>query len=113
MKSPIKKLLVSINQSNLGNLICFYYRIFDRAKEVNSFATKSRRLRLQILSFLYFSSFIFNENQVIIKEDNPSQKVVIVEEELDDIDLDGIGNLEYIPRLVFIDEECGNPKVIN
>ena len=25
--------------------------------------------------------------------------------------LDGIGNLEHLPRLVFIDNECGNLKV--
>ena len=51
---------------------------------------KSRRLRLQ-----------------------PFRKNVIVEEELDCIDIDDIGNLEDSPRLVFIDEECGNLLVIN
>ena len=39
------------------------------------------------------------KNHVLIEEeDNPSEKVVIVEEELD-----GIGNLEDLLRLVFID----------
>ena len=37
----------------------------------------------------------------------------MVEEELDCIDIDGIGNLEDSPRLVFIDKECGNLKVGN
>ena len=32
----------------------------------------------------------------------------MVEEELDGIDIDGIGNLVDLPRLMFIDEECGN-----
>ena len=42
----------------------------------------------------------------IEEEDNPLEKVVIVEEELD-----GIGNLEDLPRLAFIDKEYGNLKV--
>ena len=36
----------------------------------------------------------------------------MVEEELDGIDIDGIGNLVDLPRLMFIDEECGNLKVV-
>ena len=53
------------------------------------------------------SGFIFKENHVFIEvEDNPSDKVVMVEEELD-----GTGNLMGLPRLMFIDEECGNLKV--
>ena len=83
MKSTIKKLLVYINQSNSCNLIYFYYKLFDKAKEENIYAIESRRPRSQILSFLYFSSFVFKENQVFNEEDNPSQNVVIVEKELD------------------------------
>ena len=53
------------------------------------------------------SSFIFKEHHVFIEEeDNPSDKVVIVEEELD-----GTGNLVDLSKLMFIDEECGNLKV--
>ena len=44
-------------------------------------------------------------------EDNPSEKVVVVNKELDGIEIDGIENLEDLPRLVFTDEECGNLKV--
>ena len=59
------------------------------------------------------SSSIFKENHVSIEgEDNPSDKVVMIEEELDDIDIDGIGNLVDLPSLMFIDEECGNLKVV-
>ena len=36
-------------------------------------------------------SFIFKENQVIVEEDNPSEKNVA--EELDGIEIDDIGNL--------------------
>ena len=41
------------------------------------------------------------------KEDNPSDKIVIVEEELQ-----GIKNLQDSPRLVFINEGCESLKVI-
>lgn len=49
----------------------------------------------------------FKENYFIIGEkENPSLKVVLVEEELHDIDIDNIGNLgDYLPSLVFIYEE--------
>ena len=36
---------------------------------------------------------------------------MIVKEELEGIDLDDIGNLEDLPRIVFIHEEWGNLKV--
>ena len=54
------------------------------------------RLRSQILNFRYFSNFIFKENQVFNKEENHSQKVVIVENELDNTDIDDI---EDLPRI--------------
>ena len=54
------------------------------------------------------SSFIFKENHVFIEEDNPSDKVIMVEEELDGIDINGIESSVDLPRLMFIDEECGN-----
>ena len=49
---------------------------------------------------MYFSNFIFKENFVFNKKDNPSQKVVIAEEELDGVGRDDIGNFEDLPRLV-------------
>ena len=39
-------------------------------------------------------------------------KVVIVEAERDGIDKDIIGNSEDLIKLVFIDEKCGNLKVV-
>ena len=54
------------------------------------------------------SIFIFKEHRAFIeREDNPSDKVVIIEESVD-----GIENLMDLPRLMFIDEECGNLKVV-
>ena len=35
---------------------------------------------------------LFSKNRAFIEENNPSEKVVIVEEELDGIDIDHIGN---------------------
>ena len=71
---------------------------------------------MQILIFFYVSSFIFEENYVLIEEGNPSEKIAIVEEELNGIDRDEIVNLEdllrLVLRLVLINEECGNRKVV-
>ena len=77
-----------------------------------------RFLNLQFTFILGFSYFlVFKENQVLDEECNPSKKIVVVEEELGDIDINGIRgftglNLEDLARIVFIDEECGNPKVV-
>ena len=71
------------------------------------------------IDFLCISSFIFKEHHVFNEEDNLSHftqwrrqsfKVVIVKEELDDTDIDDIANLEELPWLAFINEECGNLK---
>ena len=43
---------------------------------------------------------------------NPSEKIVIVKEELDGIDIDDIGNLEDLLRIVFIHEESGILKYL-
>ena len=46
------------------------------------------------------SSFICEENHVFIEEENPSDKVVTIEEELDAVQVDGIGNLVDLPGLM-------------
>ena len=48
-----------------------------------------------------------------MEEDNHSEKVVIVEEVLDGIDIDDTGNLDDLRRLVFIDEQSENLIVVN
>ena len=61
---------------------------------------KCRKLLSQVMRR---SSYIFKENHVFIEEeDNPSNspKVVIVEEELDGIDIDGIGNAVDLQTLL-------------
>ena len=43
------------------------------------------------INLLYFSSFIFKVNRVLNEEvDNLSEKIIIVEKELDSIDIDDI-----------------------
>ena len=41
-----------------------------------------------------------------------TRKVNIAEGEQDGIDIDGIGNLMDLSKLMFIDEECENFKVV-
>ena len=61
-----------------------------------------------------FSSFISKKKiTVIFKKATLQKNFVIVEEGLDGIDTDDIGNLEDSPRFVFIDEECENLIVVN
>ena len=86
------------------------YNFFNRAKY--KYEIKSRILRSKILIFFYVSSFIFKGNHVVIVEDNLSEKNIIVEEELDGINRDDIGNLEYLLILVIINEECWNLKLV-
>ena len=51
-----------------------------------------------------YSSFILEENHVFIEEENPLQ-FNIAEGEQDGIDIDGIGNLMDLSKLMFIDEK--------
>ena len=48
------------------------------------------------------------KNHDFIEKGNLSEKVVIVDEELDHTDIDDIRNLGDSPKLVFINEEYGN-----
>ena len=61
MKSPIKKLLVSINQLSSSNMIYFYQKFFDRDKEANIYAIKSRNLRQQLFLQLCFFVALFSK----------------------------------------------------
>ena len=40
------------------------------------------------------------------------QKNIIVEEELDGVDRNGIGNLDDLLRLTLINKDCWNPHVV-
>ena len=65
------------------------------------------------MQIILLSSFNFKENHVFSEEkDNLSEKVIIAEEELDCVDMDSIGNVENLPRLVLIDKERENCNVV-
>ena len=71
------------------------------------------RCRKLLSQIMRRSGFIFKENRIFIEEEgNPSDKVVIVEEKLDCLNIDGTGSLVDLPRLMFIDEECDNLQVV-
>ena len=112
MKSPIEKLLVSINQSNSGYMIYFFYKLFKRNKEANIYEIKSRRQRLKNWSFCIFLVLFSRKITFSMKKTNSSQKVVIIDGQ-DDIDIDDIGNLQDLPKLVINYDECGNLKVVD
>ena len=90
------------------------------AEEANKNAIKFTFFKFTIyvhIGLFIFSSLVFKENQVLDEECNPPKKIAVVEEGLGDIDINSIRrfrglNLEDLARIVFIDEECGNPKVV-
>ena len=58
------------------------------------------------------SSFIFEENHVFIEEGNPQTILMQLRKNKMEFDIDGIGNVMDLPKLMFIDEEYGNLKVV-
>ena len=83
----------------------------ERKKQIQN---KIDKTTLANIDLLYSSNFIFKKNKHgCIEEDKPLENVAIVQEELTCLDIDGIENLENLPRFVFINKECGNLKVVN
>ena len=60
-----------------------------------------------------FLFLIFLKSHGFIEDKNPSEKVFIIGEELNCVDIDDTGNLDDLPWFVFIDNECGNLKVVS
>ena len=56
----------------------------------------------------YFLVLFSTKITFLLKKKTILQEKLEELEELDCVDVDGIGNLEDLPRLVFIDEECEN-----
>ena len=56
--------------------------------------------------------FYFRRKSRFYWRGKPSNKVNTVEEEQNGTDTDGIGNLMDLPKLMLIDEECRNHKVV-
>ena len=73
---------------------------------------KSKGPRWQTLTYL-ISPVLFLKNSCFHWRRQLFRKNVIVEEGLDAIDIDDIGNLEDSPRLKLIDEECEDLIVVN
>ena len=82
------------------------YNIFDKFKSSRK-KYKWNKIKKTTFAnnFVDFPNFIFKENEVLIEEDKPSEKIAIVKEELDGIDIDDVGNLEDLLKIVFIYEE--------
>ena len=77
--------------------------LIELKKQASLYEIKQRKLHDEL-----HSSFIFKENDVFIEEEKtPSEKVVIVEEEVD-----GIGNLQDLPRLVSQIKNGGDLTII-
>ena len=120
INSPIGELLVLLNQSFCDYLIdakqmsnTLFTNFSTELKKANKYRIWYEIKCGKLLSQIMRRSSIFKENRIFIEEkDNPSDKVVIVEEELDDVDIDGIGNLVDLPRLMLIDQQCGNLKIL-
>ena len=55
IKSLIRKLLVSINQSFSGYLIYFYYNFFDRTKEANMYEIMELEQKQHVRKFFHKS----------------------------------------------------------
>ena len=77
-------------QSSSGSLIYYAYKY--KIQET-TFADIDRSA---------FSSFIFKVNHVFMEKKENSSEVVIDEEELDGFEIDGIENLQDLPRTVII-----------
>ena len=59
---------------------------------------------MKLLSPIVKRSFL-KKWTFFIEEDNPSDKVVTIEEELKAVEVDGMENLMDLLRLMFVDEE--------
>ena len=104
MKSPIEKLLVSTNQSSSGSLIYFAYSCFDSQRSKYAKIAIRNTMPDSKVADIDFSIFIFKVKHVFMEEkDNPVEKLVTDEKELDGIHIDDILSLENLPRTMVID----------
>ena len=60
----------------------------------------------------HFSRFFKKRNHGFIERDNLSEKFFLVDKQ-NGTDIHDTRNLKDLPRLVLIDEECGNLKLVN
>ena len=87
-------------------------QIWNKIK--TTFEDRKKETTFADTDLFYFSSSIFKKKQKSwFHWRQPFRKTFIAEEELNDTDIDDIWNLEDLSWFVFIDEECGNLKVVN
>ena len=57
---------------------------------------------------------ILNQNELFIEEKNPSEELLISEEEIAALDTSAMKetNVEDLPKLIFIDEKSGNMRIV-
>ena len=65
--------------------------------DINSKETNIYR-NIEETKFADNDFFIFKGNHILVELYNPSEKIVIVKEEIDGIDIDDIGNLEALRK---------------
>ena len=94
---PIRKLLVSINQSSY--LIYFCYSFLTVPMNKNLYEIKSRSLRSQIFICFVFLVFFSKKITVLFNRITLQKDFVKFDEELDGIDTGDIGNLEDSPEI--------------
>ena len=66
----------------------------------------------QIGIWLFLVLFSKKISFLLTKNTTLQEKVIIAEKELDWVDVEDIGNVEDLLRLMFLDEECENLKVV-
>ena len=74
---------------------------------------KQWRLLSQMLTRFIFAVLFSKYYGFVKKSHSSKKKMLYLRKKLDCINRDDIGNLEDSPRLLFIDEECGNLIVVN
>ena len=79
---------------------------------------KIDKIRFQTLTCFIFLLLFSKKKKTkkkhgYIEQDKPSENIAIVEEELNRFDIDGIENLENLPRFMFINKECWFLKVVH
>ena len=86
INSPIGKLLVLINQS-----FTLFTNLSTELKKLIGIVIKQNIWKVSLI--MEGSIFICQKNNVFIEKDNFSSKIVTMEEELDAVEVDRIGNL--------------------
>ena len=64
------------------------------------------------IDFFFTFLVLFSKKIKFSMKKTTLQKNIIVEEELDGVDRNGIGNLDDLLRLMLINKDCWNPHVV-